>query len=489
MTVKAAAGASTVAALPPLTKGSQHRRLGVVAGVATIGGLLFGYDTGVINGAERPLQAELALSDLQVGLVISSLAFAAAIGALVCGKLADRFGRKYTIILLSLLFFAGTMLVVFSPGGETYGAFSQAGLATIVVGRALLGFAVGGVSVVVPIYLAELSPYEIRGSLSGRNELMIVVGQMLAFIINAIIAEVVGLNTPGLWRLMFLVSAVPAAALFVGMLRMPESPRWLVERGDDKIALQVLRTVRSRERAVAELAEIKTAVESQRLAQTTRQRPGVAVVLRNPQLLGILGLAAVLGVAQQFTGVNAIMYYGQRLLKESGFSEEMLGWVNIAPGVISVVTGIVALSIMDRIGRRTNFMYGYGLTAVAHIFIAVAMLLLFPEPSLTRGLVFLTLVLLMIGSIQLFLNLATWVYLSEIFPLQWRGLGMGLAVLVLWLANATLGLLVPTLVAAVGMGIFAIFAVINIASWLFVTRFVRETRGKSLEQLEQVAAH
>ncbi|MGO1538903.1 MAG: sugar porter family MFS transporter [Leucobacter sp.] len=469
--------------LPPLTKGPHRKRLGVVALVATFGGLLFGYDTGVANGAERPLEQEMGLTSMQIGMVISSLVFAAAIGALICGRLADRIGRKHTIIILAVMFFVGTLIVISAPSGPEYGTHTVFGYSMLLAGRITLGLAVGGASAVVPVYLAELSPYEIRGSLSGRNEFMIVVGQLSAFVVNAIIAAVMGLDTPGLWRVMFAVCAVPAIFLFFGMLRMPESPRWLVEQGRRDEAHAVLLTIRSKERAAAELADVEHTTEEEHSAEAAKL--GFRAVLQSKGLLTILIIACLLGVAQQFTGVNAIMYYGQRMLAESGFSEDMIGWVNIAPGVIAVIGGAVALLLMDRINRRTNFLWGYGMTAFSHILIAIAMMLLFPEGHAARPWVFLVLIVIMIGSIQLFLNLATWVYLSEIFPLHMRGIGMGVSVLVLWLANGVIALLVPSIVESIGMGLFVLFAAINIVSFFFILRFLPETRGRTLEELEE----
>ncbi len=469
--------------LPPLTDGPHKKRLGLVALVATFGGLLFGYDTGVANGAERPMEHELGLTDLQVGVVISALLFAAAFGAMIGGRLADKIGRKPTIIILAVLFFCGTLMVVTSPGGPEFGTHTTFGYSMLIAGRICLGLAVGGASSVVPVYLAELAPFEIRGSLAGRNEFMIVFGQFLAFVVNAIIAAVMGLETPGLWRVMFSICALPAIFLFFGMLRMPESPRWLVEKGRHDEARAVLLTIRSKERAEAELADVEHLAEEEH--EVEDQQLGFKAVLSNRNLLVILLIACGLGIAQQFTGVNAIMYYGQRMLAEAGFSEELIGWVNIAPGVIAVIGGAIALTLMDRINRRTNFLWGWGLTAIAHTLIAIAMLGLFPEPSMTRGWVFVALVVFMIGSIQLFLNLAVWVYLSEIFPLHMRGIGMGVSVFVLWIANAVLALAVPSIVAAVGMGLFIIFAIANVVSFLFVLKFVPETRGHTLEELEE----
>ena len=219
------------AALPPLTNGPHRKRLGLVALVATFGGLLFGYDTGVINGALRPMTADLALTSLTEGIVTSSLLFGAAAGAVGGGRLSDGWGRRKTIILLAVLFFVGTLACVSAPSFEV-----------MVIGRVILGLAVGGASTVVPVFLAELAPYEIRGSLAGRNELMIVIGQLAAFVVNAIIGNVWG-EVGGVWRIMLAVAALPAIALFLGMLRMPESPRWLISKGRNPEALAVLKTI------------------------------------------------------------------------------------------------------------------------------------------------------------------------------------------------------------------------------------------------------
>src|ERR1700754_2850697 len=243
------AAAVPEALLPPLTHGPHRQRIGLISIVACLGGLLFGYDTGVANGAEGPMAQELGLSLLQLGVVISSLIFAAAVGALVGGKLSDAIGRRTTILLLAVLFFVGVLFVVFSPAGPEPGTFSATGFGVLVTGRIILGLPVGGASTVVPVFLAELAPFEIRGSITGRNELAIVTGQLAAFVCNAIIGTVWG-HVDGIWRVMFGVCALPAVALFIGMLRMPESPRWLVEKGRHDEALAILKTIRSDDCAI-----------------------------------------------------------------------------------------------------------------------------------------------------------------------------------------------------------------------------------------------
>lgn len=472
-----ATGAST---LPPLGSGSHRKRLGLVALIATFGGLLFGYDTGVVNGALGPMAEELGFTPILEGWFTSSLVFAAAIGAMFGGRLSDGWGRRKTIILLSVLFFAGTLFVVCAPGGAEPGTHTGAGFATLIAGRVLLGLAVGGASTVVPVFLAELAPYEIRGSIAGRNELMIVIGQLSAFVVNAIIGNVWG-HIDGVWRIMFAICALPAIALFFGMLRMPESPRWLVNRSRFDEAEAVLATVRTTERAAAELGELRVLVEE----EAHEVHLGWRAIFSNRNLVKILGIGIGLGVAQQLTGINSIMYFGSQVLEESGFSQNAALIANIAPGVIAVIGALIALSMMDRLDRRKTFITGLTLTTVSHLLIGVASMVL-PVGSPARPWVILLLVVIFVGSMQTFLNVAVWVYLSEIFPLHMRGFGMGVSVFMLWIVNGLLSLFFLPLVKGVGISsTFFLFAVVGALALFFVWKWVPETRGRTLEALEE----
>lgn len=465
----ASSSAGSEAALPPLTAGPHRARLGVISIVACFGGLLFGYDTGVINGALQPMSAELGLEALTEGIVTSSLVFAAAFGALLGGRISDAIGRRSTLIALAVLFLIGTLVVALAPG-----------FAAVVVGRVLLGLAVGGASTVVPVYLAELAPFEIRGSISGRNEVAIVSGQLAAFVVNAVLGSTLG-HVDGVWRIMFAVCALPAIALFVGMLRMPESPRWLAEHGRRDEALAVLRSVRAGERAEAELVHIEARVAA---GVAPRGRARLRSLLANRWLRRVLRVGIGVGIAQQLTGINAIMYYGTSVLEESGFDRSAALIANIAPGVIAVVGGLIALRLMDRIDRRTTLLTGFALTTLCHALIGIASIALEPGDPI-RPFVLLALVVAFVGAMQTFLNVATWVYLSEIFPLRVRGLGIGIAVFAHWLANGALALAFPSLLEAVGItGAFFLFAAVGALALWFIATHVFETRGRSLEALE-----
>jgi MFS transporter, SP family, major inositol transporter len=454
-------------ALPPLLAGPHQRRLDLITVVATFGGLLFGYDTGVINGALEPMKHDLGLTAFTEGLVTGTLLIGAAIGSAVGGRMNDRLGRKKTLTILALIFFVGTLGGVLAPG-----------LAVMIPSRVILGFAVGGASVAVPVYLAELAPTERRGGLAGRNELAIVVGQMLAFGINAIIGNVWG-EYPGVWRYMLVVAAVPAVALFAGMLRMPESPRWLIAQHRTRDALEVLLQVRDEARARAEIAEVERMHPSEAHAKSGGWRD-----LRVPWIRHIMIVACLLAVFQQTTGINSVMYYGTQVLTQAGFSSRAALIANVANGVLAVVGSTVCLFLlMDRVSRRKLIIIGLASTTTCHLLIVLSSYLL-PEGTLKAAVVLIFMVTF-VFAMQSTLNVPVWVVLSELFPLDMRGFGMGVSVLILWLANAVITFAFPVLVQAVNIqGAFLVFVVLGIIATLTMARLLPETGNRSLEDLE-----
>jgi MFS transporter, SP family, major inositol transporter len=454
--------------LPPLTAGPHQRRLDLVTIVATFGGLLFGYDTGVINGALEPMKADLGLTATGEGLITSTLLAGAAVGALVCGRLNDTLGRKKTLTMLAVLFFVGTLGGVFAPT-----------LAVMIPSRVILGFAVGGASVTVPVYLSELAPTERRGSLAGRGELAIVIGQLLAFAINAIIGTVWG-EYPGVWRYMLAVAAIPAVALFVGMLRMPESPRWLISKERHDEALAVLMQVRSEERARAEMEEVEFLAEEEKEAHLGGWKDLSVPWIRRLFIAGI-GVA----IFQQTTGINSIMYYGTQVLTRAGFSASAALIANVANGVLAVVGSTICLFfLMDRVPRRKMIIGGFIAITTCHALIVLSAFLL-PE-GLLKAFVILFFMVTFVFFMQLTLNIPVWVIISEMFPLRLRGLGMGVCVLCLWVANAIVAFLFPIVVEAVGIeGAFAVFVVLGLIAIAFLKVFLPETKDRSLEELEE----
>lgn len=442
--------------------------LRIIMLVSTFGGLLFGYDTGVINGAlpymARPDQ--LNLNPYTEGLVASSLLFGAALGAVFGGRLSDRAGRRKNILYLAVLFFIAALGCTFAPSVEIMVAF-----------RFLLGLAVGGASVTVPTYLAEMSPAENRGRIVTQNELMIVTGQLLAFVFNAILGNLLG-DTAHVWRYMLVIASLPAVVLWFGMLIMPESPRWLASKGKIGEALQVLRKVREEGRAQAELNEIQANIAAEAEIEKATLKD-----LSIPWIRRIVFIGIGLSVVQQVTGVNSIMYYGTQILMNAGFSTEAALIGNIANGIISVVATIVGIWLLGRVGCRKILLTGQAGTTVALLLIGIFSLVLKGSPFLPY--IVLSLTVTFLAFQQGAISPVTWLMLAEIFPLRLRGLGMGISVFCLWITNFIIGLTFPVLLGKFGLSsTFFVFVGLGLIAIAFVYRYVPETRGCSLEQLE-----
>ncbi|MEH7313035.1 sugar porter family MFS transporter [Priestia megaterium] len=450
-------------------QGNQHSFLRTIILVSTFGGLLFGYDTGVINGA-LPYMSEsdqLNLNSFTQGLVTSALLFGAAFGAVIGGRLADYNGRRKTILYLAILFFVSTIGCTISPNA-----------AVMILCRFLLGLAVGGASVTVPTYLAEMSPAESRGKMVTQNELMIVTGQLLAFTFNAIIGNMLGEN-PHVWRYMLPIAAIPAVFLFFGMLRVPESPRWLVSKGKNNEALTVLQKIRESKRAKSELQEIESAYEKEAKMEKATFKDLTTPWVRRVVFLGI-GIAVV----QQITGVNSIMYYGTEILKDAGFQTEAALIGNIGNGVISVLATFVGIWLLGKVGRRPMLITGLVGTTTALLLIGIFSLVF--EGSAALPYIVLALTITFLAFQQGAISPVTWLMLSEIFPLRLRGLGMGVTVFFLWGINFLVGLTFPVLLASIGLSTtFFVFVVLGIGAILFVKKFLPETKGLTLEELEQ----
>lgn len=447
---------------------NQYSFLRTIILVSTFGGLLFGYDTGVINGALPFMSQEdqLNLNSFTEGFVTSSLLLGAAFGALFCGRLSDYIGRRKNILYLSILFFVSTLGCTLAPN-----------VTIMVIFRFLLGLAVGGASAVVPTFLAEMSPVENRGKMVTQNELMIVSGQLLAFTFNAIIGSAMGDNSNA-WRYMLPIAALPAIFLFFGMLKVPESPRWLVSKGKNEDALSVLRKIREEKRAKSEFNEIKAAVaEESDMEKASFKDLSVRWVRR------IVFLGIGIGAVQQITGVNSIMYYGTAILKEAGFATKAALIGNIANGVISVLATFVGIWLLGKFGRRPLLLVGLIGTTTTLLLIAILSGLL--EGSAAFPYIILTLTVTFLAFQQGMISPVTWLLLSEIFPLRLRGFGMGIAVFGSWIVNFCVGLMFPILLDKIGLSMtFFIFVVLGIGAITFVKTCLPETKGLSLEELE-----
>jgi major inositol transporter-like SP family MFS transporter len=443
-----------------------RRRLRIITVIATFGGLLFGYDTGVINGALPYMSDDLGLTPFTEGLVTSSLLLGAAFGSLLGGRLSDARGRRRNILLIAVIFFVGALGCTLAPNTEL-----------MVAARFVLGLAVGGASVTVPVYLAEISPADRRGRLVTRNELMIVSGQLAAFTFNAIIADVGG-ESGGIWRWMLVIATLPAVALWFGMLVMPESPRWLASKARYGDALAVLKQVRSERRAEAELSEVTAmAVEDE------KAKLGGWNDLRVPWVRKLVLVGIGIAIVMQITGVNTIMYYGTQILTDAGFAADSALTANIANGVISVLATFVGIWLLGRVNRRPMLMIGQLGTIAAQLLIGVFSLVLPAGDG--RAFAVLAMTVTFLAFQQGAISPVTWLMLSEIFPLKMRGFGLGIAAFALWITNFLIGLVFPVLVDAVGVSnTFFVFVALGLLAMAFVQRYVPETRGCTLENLE-----
>jgi MFS transporter, SP family, major inositol transporter len=435
--------------------------------ISTLGGLLFGYDTGVISGALLYMGEDLNLTPLSEAVVVSSLLFpGAAFGALLGGRLADALGRRGALFVCAVLFLFGALITAVAPT-----------VIIMVIGRVLLGFGVGAAAAVVPLYLAEMAPVEKRGRMVTINELMIVTGQFLAFTTNAILDAVI--DDPNVWRWMLGVATIPAVALFVGLFFLPDSPRWYAVRN----RLDDTRRVLELSRPPAEAAEEYNVVAEHARRDVAEDKGRALQDLRAyPWMRRVLWIGCGLATVQQATGINTVNYYAPTILESTGLGASASLILTVTVGVIAIIGTVVGIILLGYINRRPLIITGFVGVAAGHAVLAASFLL--PESNF-RSYLILAAMLLVVFFVQTFIGTLVWLLLSEIFPMTIRGFAMGIAVFVLWTVNAAISFAFPPLVAALGATLtFGLFALINTGSIFFVTKFAPETRGRSLEELE-----
>jgi major inositol transporter-like SP family MFS transporter len=462
--------APPMAAAPASADNKENRFVFKVAIAATMGALAFGYDTGVISGAlpfmtVPAAQGGLGLTPLTEGVVTSALVFGAAFGSLMAGSLSDRYGRRTTLLGLSLVFMIGVLGTALAPS-----------VAIMAAMRFVLGLAVGGASSTVPVFIAEMAGPSRRARLVSQNELMIVGGQLIAYVLNALLAHFS--DSPNVWRHMLGIAAVPAVLLGIGMLLVPASPRWLASKGRMKEARAVLQQIRSSDAQVeAELAEMV------KLNKIEHAQTGWAAVMGTPWIRKLLWIGIGLGFVAQLTGVNAFMYFTPIILKSTGLGTNAALFATIGNGVVAVIATFIGIWLIGRHGRRPMMLTGLGFTIATQA--ALGTVLLWMPDGPLKSYAALACILCFLLFMQMLISPVYWLLMSELFPMRLRGVLTGSAVACQWLFNGLVALLFPLAMAQFGSATFYVFAAINVASYIFVAACLPETRGKSLEELEK----
>jgi sugar porter (SP) family MFS transporter len=441
-----------------LSAGRARTALLVWALSATLGGFVFGYEMAVISGALLFLRQDFGLGGFEQGALVSVVPLGAMAGGLLAGRVADALGRRRTLVVIAALFVVGTGLAVVAPS-----------YAVLLVARAITGVAVGAVSSTVPVYVSEIAPPGVRGRLVTLNQLMITLGILVAYCVG------LAFSGSGQWRAMFAGGLVPSVLLLAGMLRAPETPAWLVARGDTERARQVLLRALDAEEAERMLDDLR-----RRRAQP-RRGVGVRTLLRSsarPALLIGVTLAAV----QQFAGINAVIAYAPSIMERTGLSASNSIIYSIAVGVANAVATVVAVRLVDRRGRRPLL-----LASTAGTLAALALLGVTFEASLGDWGRWLSLVGLLayVTSFAVGLGPIFWLLIAEIFPPDARAAGAGTATAVNWLSSFVVGLLFVPLADSIGQGTtFWLFAGVCILGFAFVQRYVPETKGRNSGEID-----
>ena len=437
----------------------HHRALILTSTITALGGLLFGYDTGVVSGALLFLQDSFGkLSSFDKELVTSLLLVGAAVGALGAGRAADRVGRRPTILVTAVVFVAGVLGAAFSP------AFWF-----LVVMRFVIGLAVGSASMTVPLFIGELAPPRFRGALVSFNQLAITTGILVSYLIDY------GLSSSQDWRLMFGLAAIPAALLFIGMLFQPESPHWLINNGREEDGRRVLGRYRDQAEVDEEVRDIKRVDRAEEHAPRLGDRT----------LRGVLVLGVALAVLQQVTGINTVIYYAPTLLHGAGLGNSASLLANAVIGGVNVAMTIVAIWLLDRVGRRLLLLSGTSGMVVGMAIVGCAFAI---GGSTLRGSyadIAIAGLLVYTGSFAIGLGPVFWLLIAEIYPRQVRGPAMSIATLANWSANFVVTISFLTLLGAIGgRGVFFLFAALSFAGLLYMIRRVPETKDLSLAEIQ-----
>jgi SP family arabinose:H+ symporter-like MFS transporter len=425
--------------------------------IAAIGGLLFGFDTAIVAGATRYLKDQFALSSLQEGWAVSVVLIGCMFGAGFAGVISDRIGRKRFMLVSAILFFISAI-----------GCALPQNMIQFLIFRFVGGLGIGSASILAPLYIAEVSPAKIRGALVSVNQMAIVTGILLAYFVNWAFAGA----GPNNWRWMYGMGALPSVVFFLLLLRVPESPRWLVKKSREAEALEVLSRVNDRETAAGEVRSIKETILLERGSLAELFRPGFRRALF---------IAIVLAILQQITGINAILYYAPRIFERAGFERISAIGQSTIVGLVNMLFTIVAILLVDRVGRKPLLLIAAAGMGVSQLLLGAA----FRVESFS-GTGILLLILLYIAFFAMAMGPIVWVVMSEIFPTRMRGSAMAFATVALWVADFAVTLSFPVIADRLDQTTaFWFYALMCAVDLVFMIFFLPETKGKTLEEIER----
>jgi SP family arabinose:H+ symporter-like MFS transporter len=439
-------------------RSSSMRYAYVVCAVAALAGLLFGFDVAVINGALIYLREQFQLSDLQTEFAASSLLVGCIAGASIAGWFSDRYGRRIVLSASAFLF-----------GVSSIGAAIPHHFWEFEIARFIGGIAIGVASMLAPLYIAEVSPAHIRGRLVSFNQMAVVTGILLAYLVNWSLS----FTGPAGWRWMFAVAVIPSFGLFIGLFFVPESPRWLVEQKREEDALTVLQMIEHPAVAQQQLREIRESV----IEEAGSFRDLLAPNLRRPMFL-----AVSLAVLQQITGINTVLFYGSIIWEQrlGAHSHSTAIGANVTIGLINFLSTIIALWLIDRSGRKPLLLFSSGCMAVCQFILGAAFMLHSPPAILVLGCM-----LLCVAAFAVGLGPGVWVLMAELFPTRVRGRAMSVANMALWMASFVLTATFLSLAHAITItGAFWVYSGMCVLAFLIVWRLTPETKGKTLEEIE-----
>jgi SP family arabinose:H+ symporter-like MFS transporter len=430
--------------------------------VASLGGLLFGYDTAVIAGAIGFLQTKFNLTPAMTGWAASAAIWGCLFGAMFAGYFSDKYGRKKILIMTAVLFAVSAI-----------GSAIPSNLTQFVIARFIGGVGVGAASMLAPLYISEIAPANIRGTLVTMYQLAIVIGINLIYFVNLRISEIgtESWNVDMGWRYMLGSELIPAGLFLFTLIFVPESPRWLAKVGKEDGALKILEKVNGKEKAKRVLDEVKDALREEKGNIRELIEPGFRIAL-------IVGM--VLALFSQITGINAIIYYAPEIFKNIGFGTNSALYQTVIIGTTNTIFTFIAIWLIDKAGRRTLLLWGVSGMTIC-LFAIVLMFYL----EVGTGPWLLIFILGFVGSFSASLGPIPWVMISEIFPTKIRGVAMSIAIVTLWLGVILITQFTPILLDGIGGAYtFWIFMINAIILVIFTYKMIPETKGKTLEEIE-----